>query len=242
MKIAIHQPHYFPWIGYYDKMAKVDAFVLLDEVQFEKGSQMIRNRIIDTNGEVKYLTISGDTSNFLDKEYKELKTINNNAWTEKQMNMIRNYYRKAKGLNELLPIIQQFFSSNYQTICSWTCESILLAKKLLAIDTPIIFQSNIDYDRNKRKSDLVNAICNALGADVYFSGKGGSVDYLDRNSFEESGIDIEFQEFSHPQYKQVNSKEFQRGLSILDLLFNCGIEEAKSIFWGNIMSEKDNVK
>lgn len=56
MRAAIHQPHYFPWLGYFDKMAKADTFVLLDEVQLEKNSLMLKNRVIATNGELNPMT------------------------------------------------------------------------------------------------------------------------------------------------------------------------------------------
>ena len=102
MRIAIHQPHYFPWIGYFDKMAKSDGFVLLDEVQLEKGSPMVRNRVLDQAGEIKFLTISGDTKDFLSRKYSELSTKDVQQWTQRQFNALQNYYRKAKFYKEML--------------------------------------------------------------------------------------------------------------------------------------------
>lgn len=239
MKAAIHQPHYFPWMGYFDKMAKVDTFVLLDQVQFEKGSQMNRNRIIDINGEPKYITISGKTDSFLNKEYRKIETKDIGIWTEKHLNAIKNYYRKASAINELLPTIEDFLSRDYETVCEWTCASIDIIRQLLEIKTPVIFQSSIDYDHQCKRSNLVYAVCNAIGADTYFSGRGASIDYLDRKKFSENGVNIVFQDFTHPIYPQINTNEFIPGISILDMLFNCGVEESRRIFWENVIKTNE---
>ena len=236
MKIAIHQPHYFPWIGYLDKMAKVDAFVILDEVQFEKGSQMIRNRVLDENGNIKFLTMSGNTKNFLEKKYSEIETKNVKEWTTRQLNALQNYYRRSENFKEVYPVVEEFLHREYSTICQWSCESIKLKKELLKIETPLIFQSDVEYDRKNKKSDLVYAICNALNAEIYLSGRGGSMEYLDREKFLEHHIKIVFQDFEHPVYKQIHSGDFVPGISILDMLFNCGIEETRRIFWENVKS------
>lgn len=231
MRISIHQPHYFPWLGYFDKMAKADKFVLLDEVQLEKGSPMIRNRVLDPNGEVKYLTISVDTKDFLNRKYNALAVKDRERCFERQFNMLKNYYRTAKYRDEVLPLIQCFFSRDYTTVCQWTCGSIELVRELLEIETPLVYQSDLDYDRSQKRSDLVYAICNALGADTYLSGRGGSRDYLKREEFGNSGIQIMFQDFTHPSYQQLNNPAFVPGISVLDMLFNCGIEESRRIFW-----------
>lgn len=236
MIASIHQPHYFPWIGYFDKMAKTDAFVLLDEVQFEKGSQMIRNRVLDGNGDIKFLTISGETKDFMDRKYNELKTKDVSSWTQRQLNALQNYYRKAPGCNEMMPIIEEFLSRDYETICQWTCASIELIRNLLQIKTPLIYQSSVEYDRDNKKSDLIYAICNAIGADTYFSGRGGSMTYLNREKFAQNHVKIVFQDFDHPVYTQPKSDEFKPGLSILDLFFSCGVDESRRVFWETVNS------
>lgn len=236
MIAAIHQPHYFPWVGYFDKMAKADAFVILDQVQLEKGSQMVRNRVLDGNGEIKYITISGETKDFLSREYRDLPTKDVGGWASRQMNALQNYYRKAKCRREILPILEDFFQRGYPTICQWTCASMELVRELLDISTPVIYQSSIDYERDNRRSDLVYAICNAIGADTYLSGRGGSMAYLDREKFAENGVNIVFQDFQHPVYSQCSTEEFVPGISVLDMLFNCGVEESRRIFWENVKS------
>lgn len=234
MRIAIHQPHYFPWIGYFDKMAKSDSFVLLDEVQFEKGSPMNRNRVIDSNGSIKYITISVETENFLNIPYRSLQTKNNREWKTRQINALENYYKKARFKTEAMGIIKSFFDNDYKSVCEWTINSIYLIKELLEIPTHIIHQSQIEYDRSSKKSDLILSICEALNVDTYLSGRGASVNYLNRNMYKENGIDILFQNFEHPSYIQCNSQVFISGVSIIDCLFNCGIEETNLIFWENV--------
>lgn len=236
MKAAIHQPHYFPWLGYFDKMAKTDIFVLLDQVQLEKNSQMIKNRVLDKSGNIKYITISGETKGFLDKEYREILTKDISGWTSRQMNALKDYYRKARYGKEIFSILEEFLAKDYPTICQWSCASIELVRGLLGITTPLIFQSDIDYDRNNRRSDLIYSICQSIGADTYFSGRGASIVYLDREKFAKNGIKIIFQSFHSPAYPQCNSPEFVPGISVLDMLFNLGIEETRRVFWENVDS------
>lgn len=241
MIVGIHQPHYFPWVGYFDKIAKSSAFVLLDQVQFEKGSMMNRNRVIDNNGEIKYLTVSIDTNNHLNREFKELKTKDNQAWIMKQKCLLANYYRKAPAYKEIMDLLDSFFEMECQTVCQWTCESIILITNLLEIRTPLVYQSEINYNRDCKKSNLVLAICKSINATTYLSGKGASVDYLDREQFAENNVRIVFQNFAHPLYHQINSKEFIPGVSILDMLFNCGVEKTKEVFWKTIEEEREIV-
>ena len=116
MKISIHQPHYFPWIGYFDKMAKADVFVLLDEVQFEKQSQMSRNRIIDGNGQIKFLSIPVDLKNFLNKKYLEIECIDS-KWKIKHLNILENYYRDSKYKIEIMNDLRKVFSNEDNKVC-----------------------------------------------------------------------------------------------------------------------------
>lgn len=236
MKAAIHQPQYFPWLGYFDKMAKADEFILLDEVQLEKNSLMLKNRVLDKTGGKKYITISADTKGYLDKQYRQILTKDVESWTSRQMNALRDYYRKAAHGMEIFPLLEEFFRHDFPTVCEWTCSSIEWMRNLLDISTPLICQSSLDYDRERRRSDLVYAICKSVGADVYFSGRGASIEYLDREKFAENGIKIVFQDFQHPVYPQCNSAEFTPGISALDMLFNCGVEETRRIFWENVNS------
>ena len=233
MRVAIHQPHYFPWIGYFDKMAKCDKFVILDEVQMEKNSQMQRNRVL-CDGNIKYITISADIKGFLDKRYSEILIKNKEVWSQNQLNALKNYYRKSKYFDEVYVVIETFLKNNYLTLCEWTVNSIILIKNLLEIETQLVFQSTIDYDKGSKQSDLVLDICRKLNANIYISGRGASVRYLNQEMFDKYGISIEFQEFIHPVYPQINVPDFVPGLSIIDCLFNLGINLTKEIFWDSV--------
>lgn len=235
--VSIHQPHYFPWLGYLDKIAKSDQFVVLDDVQFEKGSQMIRNRVIDQNGEIKYITISAETKGFLDKPNKEIEVKNMEVWKSRQISALSNYYNNANYKNEIINILNDYFKEDYSSLFEWTYSSIILCMKLLEIKTPIVLQSNINYDRNSKRSDLVLSICKELNASMYLSGNGASVAYLDREKFRKANIDITINNYIHPKYPQCNSSVFEPGLSVLDCFFNCGVEKTKRLFWDNIDSE-----
>ena len=244
MRAAIHQPHYFPWLGYFDKMAKVDQFILMDTVQLEKRSPMTRNRVLNPDGKLGYISISANQNGHREKEYREIPLSKDTDWRMKNLSILRAYYRNAPFYQEIMELIEPYFDSEFQTLCECTISSVQLVKDLLQIPSRLILQSQLSYDRTQKKSDLILALCLASGADIYVAGRGASVDYLNREKFAENSISIVFQDFQHPIYPQCNSAEFIPGISVLDFLFNCGVEEGRRIFWENVNSahEFDEIK
>lgn len=234
MMIAIHQPHYFPWLGYMAKMASVDKFILMDTVQLEKCSFMIRNRIIDQDGRIKYLTISAEKHGFLEKEYREIRIKDFPVWTTKQKNLILQSYKKCAYFNEIWDAISPIFREEHELLCDVTIRSINILREILEINTPLVLQSSINIGRDLKKSELVLELCKAAGADAYYAGRGASVDYLDIGRFNEENIQIVFQDFKHPEYVQIGNHPFTPGLSALDLLFNQGVKKSREIFWDSV--------
>lgn len=239
MKTAIQQPHYFPWVGYFDKMAKVDTFILLDKVQLEKRSQMTRNRIIAPNGEIRYLTISANQHGHREKAYREIPVSADPGWKTANLSLLREYYRKAPFFSEVMPLVEEYYKNDYPMLCDWTVASIHLVKDLLKIPTRLVLQSSLPYRGNEKKSDLILSLCQVAGTDIYMAGRGASMAYLDQTSFKEHGIKIVFQNFQPPVYPQYTSKKFIPGISILDMLLNCGIEETRCVFWENVNSSRE---
>ncbi len=231
MKIAIHQPIYFPWAGYLNKMNSVDKFVLLDEVQLEKGSYMYRNRILNDKGLIRYLTITADKHGFLDRKYCDIRTLNDEEFLKKQREEIIRSYKNAQFFDETWERIHDLFETKEETICDYCIRSILRLKRVLDIGTEIVLQSDIEADSSLRSNELLVTICKELGADEYLSGNGARK-YNDENWYKEAGVILSYQEYTMPVYHQIGSDEFVPGLCILDTLFNCGIEGTGKIIRG----------
>lgn len=233
MIVGIHQPHFFPWIGYFDKMAKSDVFILLDEVQLEKGSYMYRNRIIDANGKVAYLTISMDKHGFLDKKFSELKIKETEIWKTKHIDAIKRAYGNCVFYEEVWKLISPAYDDISESICEFDIKTIKIIVDALGIKTKLILQSKINNMSEGKKNDLVLNLCKCVGATGYLSGNGARK-YTDESTYKEAGIDLRYQSFAPPVYSQRGTEEFIPGLSIIDMMFNIGIEETKRIFWETV--------
>lgn len=233
MMAAIHQPHYFPWVGYLDKMAKADKFVLMDTVQLEKRSYMLRNRIVDMDGNIRYLTIIAETQNHYNYEYREIKTKNFKEWTDRQKGILINAYKKSPYYDEIWEAISPIYIKEHEYLCDVTMQSIEILRDLFEIKTPLILQSNLNIDTSLKKGNLILGICKAVGADTYYSGNGAKK-YMDNEMFEREGVHVIYQQFKPPAYNQIGNHQFEQGLSALDMLFNCGIDGARELFWSGV--------
>ena len=237
MIAAIHQHHYFPWLGYMDKMARSDVFLLLDRVQLNDSSFMFRHQLLDKNGEKKYITIPFVRKGYMSRAYNELELNTDVDWQTRQHNFIYDNYRRHPYYQEIWQEIEPVFSRPYSFLWEVTDESVRIMRRLLNVTTPLVYQSLLEPSEGK-KSEFLVGLLQQLGADRYYSGSGAKK-YMDLSVFGRAGIEVSYQEFSLPEYPQRNSREFTGGLSGLDILFNCGVEGTRKLFWENVSREQE---
>lgn len=219
MKISINQPAYIPWLGYFERIANSDVHIVLDHVQFEKNSMVNRNIIATKNGPLM-LTIPIETSGkFGDISINTVKISSNKSWMKKHWNSIFFNYKNAKYFNDYATELEKFYTlENNLLLNNFLKNQLSFLLRALEIKTPILYSSEMNI--KEKKSDLILEICKKTKATHYISGPFGR-DYLNVGDFYQSNINIEFQNYIHPQYKQF-TELFISNLSILDLLFHHG--------------------
>jgi len=230
MLIAIHQPNYMPWLGYFAKMAYADKFIFLDDVQFSKNSYI--NRVqIKNNDNVKWLTAPVKSSFGL--------SINNIAfsqddWPNRHLSSLYGSYAKSKAFNEVWPDIQEIYNSidTSQLLSFSNIKIIKKVAKLLEIECDLLLSSEID-SRGNGDDRLISIVSEISKSATYVSGSGGSK-YQDPGKFFDSGLGFEYIKFSHPSYLQSGEK-FQPGLSIIDAIFQLGWVEVSNIIRKSII-------
>ena len=226
MILSIHQPSYFPWLGLLHKIVNSDLYMVMDEVQLTDSAYQHRNLFLSSDGKTKYLTIPFHKKNYLQRQFKELEIIDN-SWRSKHLNFIRNSYQKHQFFDEIFPLLEDFYANDYRLLIDAVMASVRISLNFFDIKTNIIFQSNIGYDKELKRGDLVVNLVRASGADCYLSGVGAQ-EYLDETAFKD-GISLNYNYFKHPEYLQKNSAVFVSGLSCLDVLFNIGVSASREL-------------
>lgn len=216
MLVSAHQPAYLPWLGYFDKIARSDVFIYLDTVQFEKNSFTNRNKVKTSNGEC-WLTIPLKMKGHTSMIMSQMHIDNSQPWQKKHLNTIIANYKKAPFYNEIMPLIEKFYTTEYEFLSDYCYAYLKVWLERFQIKTPIVKSSSLNITASK--SDLVLALCQSQHADQYLSGALGK-DYLDVNAFNEQGISIEFQNYQPKPYPQLWKTEFIPYLGIIDYAMN----------------------
>jgi hypothetical protein len=218
MKVAIHQPQYFPWLPYFLKINKADLFIFLDSVDFHKNGIQNRNMIKTSQGE-KWLTVP--VKHTLGQKIKDIEIDNTKKWQKKHYQTLSQSYSKAEFFNDYKSELESFFTNEWSSLSEMNINLLSLMMKWLKIETPIIRSS--EMNSTGKGSDLILNLCCEVRASKYVSGIGGK-DYLDSNMFKKMGILIDYQPPILPnQYPQLHQKiGFKNNLSILDIILNCG--------------------
>lgn len=248
--VAIHQPHYFPWLGYFDKMAKVERFVIMDQVQFVPRSYMSRNSFVDRNGEIMRLSLIVSKTGHREKELRQIEVINCEEWQNKHALALKKSYQYMPYYEEVMNEIHGIFEKPYSKLIDVQMDTIISMCRMLDINTELVFQSDLSIEPSimpddslseeeqkqiRRCMDVIH-ICTAAQASGYITGRGKSLEFVDPNLFEKNHIKLALQDYTCPVYQQRHTREFVPNISALDFLFNCGIEEARRIFWKNVHS------
>ena len=233
MLVAIHQPHYVPWLGYLDRMVKADLFVVLDHVQFERRNFQNRTTIL-LEGQPKLLTVP--VVQVSQKETIVEKRVDNSEdggrdWGPTHFKTLRYAYRKAPHFNDYAPRLQEILHARWDRLIDLDLAMLGFVREAFQIATPIRRSSEMNVEG--AKSELLLNLCKALGpGSAFLGGLGGSRRYLDHAAFAEANVGVVWQQFEHPVYTQCGDGAFAPGLMSLDLLFNCG-PRGRELFWQN---------
>ena len=220
MIVAIHQPHYLPWLGYLHRMAQVDLFILLDHVQFERRNRQNRSQI-RLDGEARWLTVP--VAQRSQKERIVDKLVDNQdprPWGTIHFSTLRHAYREAEHLPTYAPALRGILEARWERLVDLNRATLEFMRDAFEIRTPLACSSELGVEG--AKADLILNLCRAVGADGLLAGFGASRQYLDPEAFARAGVRVQWHEFAHPEYPQCGAQPFIPGLAALDLLFNCG--------------------
>jgi len=224
--LAAHQPQYLPWLGYFDKMAQADVFVLLDNVQFKKNEWQNRNRIKGPSGP-QWLTVP--VRHKFPQSIAEVEVRESEPWRRKHLRALESNYGKAPFFDDEIPLLRAVLERPWSSLAELNVELVRRLARRLGIDTRIRLGSELAA-RAHPTLRLVD-LCTALGADTYLSGAGG--DYLEHEAFTDAGVTLQFQAYEHPVYRQLWG-EFEPFLSLVDLLMNCGSDSLSIVRSGRL--------
>ncbi len=220
LSVAVLQPGYLPWLGFFDQMRAVDVFVYYDDVQFDKHSWRNRNRIKSPSGQPQWLTVPVLHQGF--PRIIDVQIDNRMPWSRKHLGTIRQFYSRAPYLSTYLPCLEHLLTRNWTHLVDLDLALSQQLAEWLGITSFTTRSSELDIQGER--SERLLRLCQHFGADTYLSGNAAQA-YLDVELFERNGIQVVWQNYRHPTYPQING-EFIPYLSALDLLLNCGPDSA----------------
>jgi hypothetical protein len=213
MTIAIMQPYFMPYIGYWQLIGAVDAFVLYDNIKYTKKGWINRNRFLRNGVEAAFSLPLRKDSDFLDVDQRYLADAFDR---ENLLNQFREAYRKAPEFSSVVPLLEGIIRNPAANLFEYILASIRAICDFLWIKTPLLVSSTIDCDHSLKSAERVQAICKALGADSYVNPVGG-MELYSKEDFARHGIDLKFLKALPLEYQQ-SGNPFVPCLSILDLL------------------------
>jgi len=214
--LAIHQPHYMPWLGYLAKWAAADVFVFLDTVQYEKNGWQNRNRIKTAAGP-RWLTVPVHAR--LGMPIAEVTVDAAQPWAERHLGAIEQAYATAPHLARHRAALHALYETKWERLAPLAVASAEWLARAVGVTTPAHLASTLDAAAAEPTERLIG-LCRAVGADTYLAGRDGAL-YMDVARFAAAGIRVLYQTYAHPAYAQLHG-EFVSNCSALDLLLTHG--------------------
>lgn len=225
MICSVMQPTFLPWVGYFDLIDSSDKFIFYDDVQFVKQSWQTRNRVKTANG-ILLINIPTEKSSFK-TNINEIKIDNRKPWRKKLLKTLFYTYQKSSSFDEVYTFIESFLSKEYDHLFLFNAELIMSISKKIGSTSKFHYSSELPLSKNIRDKRLVD-ICKSLDCDKYLSTLGSS-SYIEETSpggeFPKNDIQLLYHNYTPVKYTQ-NFGSFEAYMSIIDLLFNVGFENA----------------
>jgi hypothetical protein len=225
--VAIHQPNFLPWLGFFAKLARADAFVLLDDAQFQKKGGSWTNRVkLLVAGEPAWVTVPVDRGYHGVRTIAEMRIREEPRWREKLARKIAQGYSRAPGLSDAMPIVERVLEQQTEQLAQFNETGIRLLADALELDASKLVRSStlgVEATGTERLVELTRA----AGGDVYLSGDGAA-GYQDDALFAEAGLELRRLGFEAPEYAQPVVRHVP-GLSAVDALMSCGARGAAAL-------------
>ena len=216
MRLAIMQPYFFPYIGYFQLIAAVDQFIVYDNIKYTKKGWINRNRMLKNGKDEMFSLPLKSDSDYLDVCKRELAADFNR---DKLLNQIKSAYRRAPYFAQTFPVVEQIVRYEDANLFRFLHHSIVKTCEHLEIKTEIKISSSLAIDHGLKSQDKVLSLCEAVGASTYVNAIGGKELYS-KETFREKGLELKFiqsKPFEYPQF----DNEFVPWLSIIDvMMFN----------------------
>lgn len=227
MKLAIMQPYFFPYIGYFKLISEVDKFVFLDDVNYINRGWINRNRLF-LAGEIRYITVPlvGASQNL---RINDISVQPKEIWQSKLLDVIRQSYSKAPNFSNTFELIRHVLQAGgpEDKISDVSRRSVIETSKCLGLDTHFIETSSTFENARLKGPERIVDICLRANATEYFNLPGGESLY-EKDLFSENGLDLKFVSPALVPYSQFH-REFAPGLSIIDVLMFNSFEDSRSI-------------
>lgn len=230
MIVAIHQPNYAPWLGYFHKLHVADIFVFLDDAQFSKNSYTNRVQILD-QGRPAWLTVPAKPS--LGTKISDV-VPGQSDWPKRHLSRLSNAYRKAPHFREVWPSVEEILgTAPAGNLCASNSHIIAMIADRLSLECRIVRASSYPNSNmlagGSRLADLIRQT--RCEGPVYLSGRGGQ-NYQDEEVFRSSGIELRYTNFECRPYPQIGCADqtsFVPGLGVFDALLNTGWDATRAL-------------
>jgi hypothetical protein len=226
MTVAIMQPYFLPYIGYYQLIAAVDMFVVYDNIKYTKKGWINRNRILLSGADAMFSLPLKKDSDALKVVERELAADFNR---DKLLNQFNGAYARAPYFAQTFPLLERIVRNEERNLFGFIHQSIVETCAYLGIGTKIWTSSEIDVDHALKAQDKVIALSRALGASCYINAMGG-IDLYDRDAFRAQGIELQFLRAKQFEYAQFGAP-FVPWLSIVDVMMFNAPEQVRAAVW-----------
>lgn len=232
VRIGGIQPVYLPWLGYFDQMRRVDAFIIADEMPYTSSGWLHRNRVKGPNGAC-WLNLPARPRR--GQSIIDVRLDRAVAWKSRHLKTLRNFYARGVGAKATLEELDTVLDPAAERLTSVNVPAIRFLAERLGVRTPILVSSELGLEARYRArfpeqpgpTHRIIAYMEALGATELLEGESGQA-YFDVPLFESHGMKVVFHRYQHPVYRQLHGP-FLSHMSALDLLLSVGPEEAAAV-------------
>lgn len=229
--VAIHQPNFLPWLGWFDKLARADVFVLMDNAQFPKTGGTWSNRVrMLVGGAAGWVTVPIVRAYHGVRRIDEMEIDNTGRWRDKLLRTLQASYGRAPHYGEVLPFLAEWIGNPTSSLADFNTTAIEGIAALLGLDTGKLVRGST-LNAEGSATELLIAMTRAAGGTAYLCG-GGADGYQEDEKFQAAGVELVYQGFTPAPYPQGKAPEFVPGLSVVDALMWRGPAGTRAMLGG----------